>query len=274
MKKEKKKRELLIENKIFTKDDLIALIKLFISLSNVILEKSKGIKKKELISGGWHEANLTDQDTNTSHSGIELSSSDNLKFSFSFEEISEAISILDNNQVNEVELYFRENALSSKFVIKLRRSDHKSNSSYALAEGLDKEWVEASIAAVRKLLETFRDQSAFVKQNRIAIISVTIVMLILFLHNLTEFFIRTRVMFPKIVGSIFTENLIYVAFVYLVISVTPAILIYRWLRKLYPGIEIETGDDHLQAGKKRLKKVLLMIALILIPTVLSFLLVL
>ena len=248
MKKEKEKRELLIENKIFTKDDLVSLIKLFIAQSN--------------------------KNTNENHSGVELLSSDNLKFSFSFEEVSEAISILDNNQIIELELYFRENAQNSKFVIKLRRSDHSSNSSYALAEGQDKEWVDASILAVKKLLETCRDQSAFVKKNRIAIISVTIVMLILFLHNLTEFFIRTRVMFPKIVGSILNENLIYVAVVYLVISATPAILIYRWLRKLYPGIEIETGEDHLQAGKERLKKLLLMIALILIPTVLSFLLIL
>jgi hypothetical protein len=242
------KRELLIENKIFTKDNLVSLIQLFIA--------------------------QTSKNTNASHSGIELLSSDNLKFSFSFEELSQVISTLDNNQIIEVELYFRENTLNSKFVIKLRRSDHSSNTSYALAEGKDKEWVDGSILAVRKLLETCRDQSAFVKENRIAIISVIVVLLILLLHNLTGFFIRTRVMFPKIVGSIFTENLIYVAFVYLLVSVTPAILIYRWMRKLYPGIEIETGEDHLQAGKDRVKKLLLMMAIVLIPTLLSFLLIL
>lgn len=48
-------RELLIDNKIFTKNDILALINLFIKLSNDILEKSKEIKRNDLIHEGCNE---------------------------------------------------------------------------------------------------------------------------------------------------------------------------------------------------------------------------
>ena len=77
MKELKQKRELLIENKIFSKSDLKSLIKIFINQSIEILEKSKQIKRQNLIQEGWQEKNSTDQHSDTSHSGIEFNSSEN-----------------------------------------------------------------------------------------------------------------------------------------------------------------------------------------------------
>jgi hypothetical protein len=264
------KREVRIENKIFTKDDVISLVQLFVKLSNEILDKSKEIKHKELIQEGWLETNISEKYINTSHSGIEFTSSDKSKYSFSFKEISEAKDILDTKQIIEVELYFNENELDSKFVLKLRHFDTFSGSSYALVEGEDSDWVNGTIKLLKNFLVTCRNQSTLVEKNKILIFGVTILLIILFLHNLIVFFIRTKVIFPKIVGNMFSENIIYVIMVLALISATPAVLIYKWLVKLFPGIEIQTGLNYDHAKKGRRNKLLLLAILIIVPTILSF----
>jgi hypothetical protein len=264
------KREVSIENKIFTKNDIISLVQLFVNLSNEILDKSKEIKHKELIQEGWPETNISEKYINTSHSGIEFTSSDKSKYSFSFKEISEAKDIFDTKQIIEVELYFNENVLDSKFVLKLRHSDTFSGSSYALVEGEDSDWVNGTIKLLKNFLVTCRNQSTFVEKNKILIFGVTILLLILFLHNLIVFFIRTKVIFPKIVGNMFSESIIYVIMVLALISATPAVLIYKWLLKLFPGIEIQTGLNYDHAKKERRNKLLLLAILIIVPTILSF----
>jgi hypothetical protein len=264
------KREVRIEYKIFTKDDVISLIKLFIKLSNEILDRSKEIKQTELIQEGWMETNISEKYINTSHSGIEFTSSDKSKYSFSFKEVSEAKDVLDTKQIIEVELYFSENVLDSKFVLKLRHSDTFSGSSYALVEGEDSDWVNGTIKLLKNFFVTCRNQSTFVEKNKILIFGSTILLLILFLHNLVVVFIRTKVIFPKIVGNMFSENLIYVIMVLSLISATPAVLIYKWLIKLFPGIEIQTGLNYDHAKKERRNKLFLIAILIIVPTILSF----
>jgi hypothetical protein len=270
MKNPVEKKEVSIDNKIFTKNDIISLVQLFVKLSNDILDKSKEIKHKELIQEGWPETNISEKYINTSRSGIEFTSSDKSKYSFSFKEISEAKDILDNKQIIEIELYFNENVLDSKIVLKLRHSDVYSGSSYALVEGEDSNWVNGTIRLLKNFLVTCRNQSTFVEKYKILIFGVMILLLIIFLHNLIVFFIRTKVIFPKIVGNMFSENIIYVIMVLALISATPAVLIYKWLLKLFPGIEIQTGLNYDHAKKERRNKLLLLAILIIVPTILSF----
>ena len=52
----KAKKEFLIDYKIFTKDNTISLIKIFINTSIEILEKSKDNYRKELIEKGYEES--------------------------------------------------------------------------------------------------------------------------------------------------------------------------------------------------------------------------
>jgi hypothetical protein len=270
MKNPVEKKEVSIDNKIFTKNDIISLVQLFVKLSNDILDKSKEIKHKELIQEGWPETNISEKYINTSRSGIEFTSSDKSKYSFSFKEISEAKDILDNKQIIEIELYFNENVLDSKIVLKLRHSDAYSGSSYALVEGEDSNWVNGTIRLLKNFLVTCRNQSTFVEKYKILMFGVMILLLIIFLHNLIVFFIRTKVIFPKIVGNMFSENIIYVIMVLALISATPAVLIYKWLLKLFPGIEIQTGLNYDHAKKERRNKLLLLAILIIVPTILSF----
>jgi hypothetical protein len=274
MKKIKEKRELLINNKIFTKDDLISLIKLYITLSNSILEKSKEIKRQEMLQEGWKEFNITERYINTSHSGLEFTSSDNLKHSFTFEEIPDAINILEYKNIVEINFYFTENVLNSKFVLNLRYSDSFLNTSQVLVEGEDKDWVIATIGSLQNFLDDCKNQTAFVDKYKILIISVTILTINLFLYNLIEYFIRTKVMFPKIVGNLFNESLIYVIIVLSLISVTPAILGYRRIKNLFPSIEIQTGKYFLHAETEKRFKLLLMASIVIVPALLSFLLML
>jgi len=270
MKELKVKRELLIENKIFSKSDLKSLIEIFINQSIEILEKSKKIKRQNLIQEGWQDKNSSDQHSDTSHSGIEFTSSDKSKYSFSFKEISQANKIIDTKQIVEVELYFIENVLNSKFQIKLRHAGAFSGSSYALVEGEDNDWITDTIKLLKNFLLTCKNQSSFIKKNKILIIGVTILFIIVFLHNVIVFFIRTRVIFPKIVGNMFSESIIYVIMVLILVSATPTILIYRWLNMLFPEIEIQTGVNCDQEKNDRRNKLLLLVVLIIIPTILSF----
>jgi hypothetical protein len=266
------KKELIIDNKIFTKDELKSLIELFVKLSNEILDKSKEMKRRDLIREGWNELNITEKHIDTSHSGIDFTASDNSKHCVALKTVSEANDILDSKEIVEIVLNFNENVFDSKFLIKIRHSGSNSGSSYALAEGQDIVWVNESIKLVEGLLSTCRNQSTFVKKFKILIIGSTILILMLFLLNLVEFFIKKMVIFPKIVGHQFTKDIIFYIILFSLVATAPAVFIYNWLLRLFPGIEIQTGEDFQQAKKEKRKKLMLIISLILIPTIISYLL--
>jgi hypothetical protein len=80
------------------------------------------------------------------------------------------------------------------------------------------------------------------------------------------------VIFPKIVGHQFTKDIIFYIILFSLVATAPAVFIYNWLLRLFPGIEIQTGEDFQQAKKEKRKKLMLIISLILIPTIISYLL--
>jgi hypothetical protein len=270
------KREISIDNKIFTKDDVMSLIKLFNKLSNEILDKSKEIKRKELIQEGWKESNITERYIDTSHSSLELSASDNSKYTGTFEEILQANGILDNKKIVGISLYFTEHAFDSIFIIRIEQSisDFHLSSNYAEVEGQDKIWVNGTFKIVKDFLSNCRNQSMFVKKFQYLIMAFTVLILILFIRNLIEIFIKTKLIFPKIMGNLFTKDWIYFIIVSFLITLAPAVFIYNWLVKLFPRIEIQTGKDFQQIGKEKRIKLWLIVSLIIIPTIISFLLLL
>ena len=273
MNKSQEKTELLIDNKIFTKDDLLSLIQVFINSSNEILGKSKEIKRKELIQDGWKEQDITDKYIDTSHSRLELISSDNSKYTGTFEEISEANEVLDNKKIVEINLYFSENVLDTKFVIKIRFSgpDAGSGSSYASVEGQDSSWVNGTTRHVEDFLSSCRNQSGFVKKFEFVIIGLIVLILMIFLLNLTELFIKTKLSFPRYIDKLFSRHIISYTLVLLLITITPAVYIYRRLRQLFPGIEIRTGKNFQRAQTEKRRKLLIITSLVLIPAIISYL---
>ena len=268
----KEKREFIIKNKIFTKNDITSLIKLFTKLSNEILDKSKEIKRKDLIREGWQEQNIKEQYIDTSQSSLEFTYSDNFIYNGKIEEFVESDAIPANKKIVEIDLYFKENVFNSRFIIKIRHSHPYSTSSYVIVEGEDRTWVNGTIGFIEEFLSTCRNQSSFVKKQRILIIASADLILMLFLINLIKLFIKTKVIFPKIVGNIFTNELIFFIVLLSLISVTRAIYIYERLKKLYPGIEIQTRKDFNLAEKEKRFKLWVIISLIIIPTIISFLL--
>jgi hypothetical protein len=270
------KREISIDNKIFTKEDVISLIKLFNKLSNEILDKSKEIKRKELIQEGWKELNITGKYIDTSHSSLELSASDNSKYTGTFEEILQTNDILDNKRIVEILLYFTEHVFDSKFIIRIEqsKSDFHSSSNYVEVEGQDKIWVNGTIKIVEDFLSNCRNQSMLVKKFKYSIMAFTVLILILFLRNVIELIIKTKLIFPRIMENLFTKDWIYFIIVSSLISLAPAVFIYNWLAKLFPRIEIQTGKDFHQVGKWKPIKLWLIASLIIIPTIISFLLLL
>jgi hypothetical protein len=237
------KREISIDNKIFTKDDVMSLIKLFNKLSNEILDKSKEIKRKELIQEGWKESNITER-------------------------------YID--KIVGISLYFTEHAFDSIFIIRIEQSisDFHLSSNYAEVEGQDKIWVNGTFKIVKDFLSNCRNQSMFVKKFQYLIMAFTVLILILFIRNLIEIFIKTKLIFPKIMGNLFTKDWIYFIIVSFLITLAPAVFIYNWLVKLFPRIEIQTGKDFQQIGKEKRIKLWLIVSLIIIPTIISFLLLL
>ncbi len=268
----KEKREFIIKNKIFTKNDILTLINLFIKLSNDILDKSKEIKRNDLIHEGCNEQNIKEQYIDTSQSSLEFTYSDNSIYNGKIEEFVESDAIPANKKIVEIDLYFKENVFNSRFIIKIRHSHPYSTSSYVIVEGEDRTWVNGTIGIIEEFLSTCRNQSSFVKKLRILIIASTDLILMLFLINLIKLFIMTKVIFPKIVGNIFTNELIFFIVLLSLISVTPAIFIYERLKKLYPVIEIQTRKEFNLAEKEKHFKLWVIISLIIIPTIISFLL--
>jgi hypothetical protein len=274
MKEVIEKREISIDNKIFTKDDVMSLIRLFNKLSNEILDKSKEIKGKELIQEGWKESNITERYIDTSHSSLELSASDNSKYIGTYEEILQANGILDNKKIVGISLYFTEHVFDSKFIIRIEqsKSDFHLSSNYAEVEGQDRIWVDGTIKNVEDFFSNCRNQSMFVKKLQYLIMAFTVLILILFLRNLIELFIKTKLIFPRIMENLFTKDWIFFIIVSSLITLAPAVFIYNWLVKLFPRIEIQTDKDIQQIGKEKCIKLWLIASIIIIPTIISFVL--
>jgi hypothetical protein len=266
------RKELSVDNKIFTKDELLVLIKLFIKQANEIHDVSKETKRRELIGEGWPESNITEKHLNSCHAGIELTSLENDKFTFKLDQISNVSQILNTRRIIEAEMYFTENVLNSKLMVKLRQSNKTSGSSYALAESEKNDWVKTTGRALENFLNSCSEQTFFFKKYKTVIITITTIILVFFLYNLIDFFIRTKVMFPKIAGSMFRESFVYVIVILGLISATPAILVYRWLNNLFPGVELQTGEKIQESINRRRTKLLLTAFIVIIPAILSYLL--
>ena len=117
MKTETEKKELLIDNKIISKDDIAALVKLLIIHSGVILEESKDARRKDLLQKELKEAFINEVDVDTSHSRVEFTASDHIKYTGSFEESTELNDIPDKKIITEINLYFTEQVLTSSVLI-------------------------------------------------------------------------------------------------------------------------------------------------------------
>jgi hypothetical protein len=266
------KKEVSIDNKIFTKDEVLSLLTLFVKQAAAAHDESKEVKRQELIGDGWPESNITEKHLSTCHAGFDLTSSDNIKYSFKFEDIKAAGELLHTMEIIEVEMYFSENMLNSKLLVKLRHSNKKSGSSYFLAESENSEWVKMTCRSLENVLNSCSDQTLFFIKYKTVIIAITTVVLVFFLFNLIDFFIRTKVMFPKIAGSMFRESFVYVILILGLISATPSILIYRWINNMFPGVEIQTGANIQDTNNRRRTKLFLMASLVIVPAILSYLL--
>jgi hypothetical protein len=270
----KEKREFSIDNKIFTKGDILLLIKLFGKLSTEILDKSKQIKYKDLIQKGWKESDIKEIDIDTSYSNLIFTSYDNSTFSRPLEDILKDNDILDNKKIVEINLNFSERVLNSQFLIRIKHteSDSYSSSSYVSVEGQDKTWVNATARLVEDFLSNCKSQSEFVSKFQIPIMGITIFMLVFFMFNLTELFIKTNLSFPRMIDNMFNKHLISFIIVSFLIVTAPAFLIKERFKKLFPRIEIQTGKSFSQIRKEKRKKLLIIVSIILIPTVISYLL--
>ncbi len=253
------KRELVIENKIFTTSDILSLIKLFISFSS---------PDEESIS----EDDFSKNYNNTTHSHLEFTFSDHSIHTLKFAEFSQVREILEKNKIVEVSLFYSENLSDTRFVIKIRESDTNSGSGYVILEGHDSDLAVKMMEQIEEFLSTCKDQPAFVKKFRIPIIAITDLILMFFLLNIVELFIRNRVIFPRIVGNMLTNDLIFVVIILCIIAATPSLYIFQLLNRLFPGIEIQTGRNPGKLGNGKRYKLWMIILIVIIPAVVSYLL--
>jgi hypothetical protein len=63
------------------------------------------------------------------------------------------------------------------------------------------------------------------------------------MFNLVELFIKTNLSFPKMIDNMFSKHLISFVIVSFLIAAAPAFFIKERLKKLFPGIEIQTGKN-------------------------------
>jgi len=270
----KEKKEFSIDNKIFTRDDILSLIKLFGKLSFEILDKSKEIRYKDLIHEGWKELNIKERDIDTSYSKLVFTFYDNSTYSGTLEDILKDYDILDDKKIVEIDFHFFEHGLNSQFLIRIKQTDTDSfsSSSYVSVEGEDRNWVTETTRLVKNFLSDCKNQSGFVNKFQIPIMVVTVIILVFFMFNLTELFIKTNLSFPKIIVNTFSKHLISFIIISSLIGAAPAFFIKEQLKQLFPRIEIQTGKNLYQIKKEKKKKILIITSEILIPAIISFLL--
>jgi hypothetical protein len=268
----KGKRELLIDNKIITKDDAISLIKIFINCSEVILDKSKDNYRKELIEKGYEESGIRKRDIDRGYSKLEFTDSDHSKYTTRFEEITETTDILSNKKIIEINLFFSEQAFNSRFKINIKHSDSHSAPGYAIVEGDDIEWVNGTIKIVRDFFSSCRSQSTFIKDHKIYIIPATVLILNFFLNNSIGLIALKMHLFQRFAMMSLSKDLMFFTIILSLITLSPAFLIYQSLVKIWPGIEIQSGKNFREVQKEKRNKVLFLTSIIIVPIVISFLL--
>jgi hypothetical protein len=272
MKIKTEKKELLIDNKIFTKDDIITLIKLLIRCSMDILNKSKAARRKDFIEKEWKEAFIKDGDVDTSHSRLEFTTSDHIKYTGTFEETAELNDILSKNIITEINLYFTEQVLTSSVLIRIKNSD--ISPVYSKVEGQDSQWVNETIKTIDDFFTHCRSQSQIVKKGGIIIVLLTVAILNFFLNNALELLAQMMHLFSKYAIESLTSDWRFYVFILSAITVSPSLLVYRRLRKLWPGIEIQTGKDFRIIEKDKRSKLLMIASIIILPALISYLLLL
>lgn len=156
--------------------------------------------------------------------------------------------------------------------IKHTESDSHSSSSYVTVEGQDHTWVTLTTGLVEDFLSNCKSQSVFVSKFQIPIMVITMFLLVFFMFNLVELFIKTNLSFPKMIDNMFSKHLISFIIGSSLIAVAPAFFIKERLKKLFPRIEIQTGKNLHQIKKEKRKKLLIITSEILIPAIISFLL--
>jgi hypothetical protein len=268
----KEKREFLIDYKIFTKDNAISLIKIFIDSSIEILEKSKDNYRKELIEKGYEVSVIGKSDIDRGYSKLEFTDSDHSKYTTRFEDITETIDILSNRRIIEITLFFSEQVFNSRFKINIKHSDSHSTPGYVIVEGKDSEWVNNTMKILRNFFSTCRSQSTFVKENKLIIVATTVLTLNFFLNNSIGLIALKMHLFPKFAMMSLSKDWMFFTVILSLITLSPAFLIYQRLIKIWPRIEIQTGKDFRQIQREKRKKVLLLTSIIIVPTVISFLL--
>jgi hypothetical protein len=272
MKTETGKKELLIDNKIISKDDIVALIKLLVKHSGVILEKSKDVRRKDLIQKELKEAFINEIDVDTSHSRVEFTSSDHVKYTGTFEESTELNDILDKKIITEINLYFTEQVLTSSVLIRIKNSD--ISPVYTKVESQDSNWVNETVKSLEDFFSHCRSQSVIVKKSGALIVFLTVVILNFFLNNTMEIIAQMMHLFSKYAIVSLTSDWRFFVIILSFITVSPAILIYKRLRKLWPGIEIQTGKDFRLIEKDKRRKLLIIVSILILPAIISYLLLL
>lgn len=272
MERTKAKKEFLIDYKIFTRDNSISLIKIFINTSMVILEKSKDNYRKELIEKGYEESVIRKSDVDRGYSKLEFTDSHHSKYTTRFEEITETIDILSNRKIIEITLFFSEQVFNSRFKINIKHSDSHSTPGYAIVEGEDSEWVYNTMKIVKDFLSTCRSQSTFVQENKVYIVPATVLILNFFLNNSIGLIAQKMHLFPKFAMMSLSKDWMFFTIILSLITLSPAFLIYQRLLKIWPRIEIQTAKDDRQIQREKRNKVLLLTSIVIVPTIISFLL--
>ena len=274
MEKSREKREILIDNKVFTKDDIISLTKLFIKSSDEILARSMEISRKELIQERGDESRILESDINKGYSKLEFTSADNNHYSFTFNDISELIDILDSKRIIEINFHFWEPALKSRFtfIIKQKNASHSSGSCYAEIEGEDKNWADETLKTAEHFFAACRNQSNLLRKSWFIIIPVTILIVNLFLNNVIELISSTMHLFHKWVMTSLTSDWVFVIIVLSLFTAFPVIYLYNRLVRLWPRVELQTGKDYRKIESGKRYKLLIIASVIIIPLVISYLL--
>jgi hypothetical protein len=272
MENTKEKRELLIDNKIITKDNAISLIKIFINTSIEILEKSKDNYRKELIEKGYEESGIKKRDIDRGYSKMEFTDSNHSKYTTRLEDITETIDILSNRRIIEINLFFSEQAFDSRFKINIKHSDSHSAPGYAIVEGEDSAWVNSTMEIVNDFFSTCRNQSTFIKKHKVFIVPATVLILNFLLNNCIGLIALKMHLFPKFAMMSLAKDWMFFTFILSLITLSPAFLIYQRLIKIWPRIEIQTGKDLQQIQREKRNEVLFLTSIILVPTIISFLL--
>jgi len=238
----KEAKTIIIDRKIFTKEDLKSISKIFINENQSSTEKGNSITLK-------FTYNFID---NTSIESISLKA---------FEEHG----LLDMKKSSQIDFTFFDHSDDKYMNFNITHGNNGSNR--IIIRGTGETWTRHITTLFNDELEALKPQSNFTKHNNLIAVGLSII--ISFIIGFYSFKILGKPIITKIFNNTTSSEFTMLMSPIWFIGSVIAWPLMTWLTKLWPSIEFDFGPEHMRLEKKKKNRLWIVFSVFIVPIIIA-----